>query len=326
MSATEAAPAKRKRKTRTKGTTKILEILLVDINSGVISRNAIPKLGRDWRVFPEEGYKSLYELFASDDPDKWAECKALIERQKDIVDLSVSISMNSLLHPISIFKTEDGYCLGAGHRRFLAHVYKRLELAGATHPHDGVIQAVIKEPVSDVLFEQDPYHYWYALSVVENLQRNNPDPFDEADQIKQLKNFGFKNVEIAKALSVSESLVQKRLKLNTLSKPVRDKYRQGEITLGQALAMVKKPDDDNTGSSNDITAGPSAAKKAFKKLTKMVESIKKIDVADLGLDEEIASELRVLRDAAETAVISIALILERVTTVEESEDENDNMD
>ena len=105
-----------------------------------------------------------------------------------INELAASIRRHGLLQPIVVSRQGDGYELVAGHRRVLA-----ARAAGKT-----TIPAVVRAGVSD--------GEMLELALVENLQRRDLDPFEEADGIQNLvATLGLTHEEAARRLGRSGS-------------------------------------------------------------------------------------------------------------------------
>lgn len=139
-----------------------------------------------------------------------------------LAELSASISENGLLQPIAVRpkKAGPGYIIIAGERRWRA-----ARMAGLDE-----VPVLIKE-VSD---EQAA-----ALALIENLQREDLDPIEEAEGCQQLiDKYGLTQETAAKRLGKSRSSLANTLRLLALPEKVRDQVRTGRLSAGHAKALL----------------------------------------------------------------------------------------
>ena len=139
-----------------------------------------------------------------------------------LAELSASIAENGLLQPIAVRpkKAGPGYIIIAGERRWRA-----ARMAGLDE-----VPVLVKE-VSD---EQAA-----ALALIENLQREDLDPIEEAEGCQQLiDKYGLTQETAAKRLGKSRSALANTLRLLALPDPVRRQVRDGKLTAGHAKALL----------------------------------------------------------------------------------------
>ena len=135
-------------------------------------------------------------------------------------ELAESIRENGVITPIAVRKTGDTYQIIAGERRWRAS-----RLAGLTH-----IPAV-------VLDVDERTAYQYAL--VENLQREDLNPIDEAKGYRKLmEDFGLTQEQAAGQVGKSRSAVANSLRLLTLPPIVRGLVEIGDLSEGHARAIL----------------------------------------------------------------------------------------
>lgn len=142
----------------------------------------------------------------------------------ELQELQLSLQESGLLQPIAVRPRKDGkFELIAGERRFRA----------ATRLGWTTIPAVIRE-VSD--------QQLLSLALVENLQRADLNPIEEAEGFRQLINdFGLAHQQVAQAVGKDRSTVTNALRLLTLPDDVQRLVRDGSLTLGHARAMLGVP-------------------------------------------------------------------------------------
>ena len=145
----------------------------------------------------------------------------------DLADLAKSISDNGLIQPISVRIKPGGvkggaiYQIIAGERRFRAISQK---LGWETFP--GIVLEATDEEAASVM-------------LAENTARASIDPIDEAKAYdKRMKQFGWKEDEVAKRAGVSGARVRQRLKLLRLEPTVQIITRSGQFPLGYAQILV----------------------------------------------------------------------------------------
>lgn len=144
----------------------------------------------------------------------------------DLAELASSIEVNGLLQPILVRRSASGrtYDLVAGERRLRA-----VRQLGWTE-----IPAMVREVDDRTLL---------VLALVENLQREELGPLEEADGYQALREtFGYTQQEIADAVGKSRSAIANTLRLRGLPPSVRRLLVEGDLTMGHARAMLAVED------------------------------------------------------------------------------------
>lgn len=145
--------------------------------------------------------------------------------QDALSQLADSIAENGLLQPIAVRpnKNGSGYTIIAGERRWRAS-----RLAGLAE-----VPVVIKEVSDQQAME---------LALIENLQREDLDPVEEALGCRRLmEEFGLTQEQTARRLGKSRSALANTLRLLGLPGPVLDDLKAGAITPGHAKAILSLP-------------------------------------------------------------------------------------
>lgn len=138
-------------------------------------------------------------------------------------DLADSIKQNGVLQPLLVRKNGAIYDLVAGERR-----YQAAKLAGLKE-----VPVVIKDIEDGEVFK---------LALIENLQRADLTPMEEARGLKQLiKEKGVTQEEAAKLVSKSRSAITNSLRLLDLPEEVQGYVEQGLLTAGHARAVLSVP-------------------------------------------------------------------------------------
>ena len=139
-------------------------------------------------------------------------------------ELADSIKAQGVIQPVIV--REHGlsqYELIAGERRWRAS-----QLAGLTE-----IPVVVKSISDETAL---------AMGLIENLQRENLNPIEEAQGLKRLADeFGLTHETIAKAVGKSRSAISNTLRLLSLPEPVQDMLYQRRLEMGHARALLTLP-------------------------------------------------------------------------------------
>ncbi len=136
-------------------------------------------------------------------------------------DLAASIKAQGLIQPISVRSVGgDRYEIIAGERRWRA-----AQIAG--------LAAV------PVLIRDIPDEAVLAMSLIENIQREDLNPLEEAAGLQRLiDEFGMTHQEAADAVGRSRSAATNLLRLLQLAKPVQDMLMAGDLEMGHARALL----------------------------------------------------------------------------------------
>ncbi len=147
-------------------------------------------------------------------------------REDELAELADSIRQHGVLQPILVRKQGDGYEIVAGERR-----YQAAKAAGLTE-----VPAVIREISDDDVLK---------LALIENLQRSDLTPLEEARGYRQLiDEKGLTQEELARILSKSRSTITNTLRLLDLPDEVQELVEDGRITAGHARAILAVPSED----------------------------------------------------------------------------------
>lgn len=146
--------------------------------------------------------------------------------EESMADLSNSIKAQGVLQPILVREISAGkYEIVAGERRFRAS-----KMAGLTE-----IPAMIKE-ISD--------SESLAIALIENLQREDLNPVEEALGYKRLLDeFDINQEGLASMVGKSRSAVANALRLLSLSQDILDEIETGGLTPGHGRALLAVTDD-----------------------------------------------------------------------------------
>jgi ParB family chromosome partitioning protein len=142
-------------------------------------------------------------------------------------DLAASIKAQGLIQPISVRPVDGGrYEIIAGERRWRAS-----QIAG-----------LMEVPV---LIRDIPDDAALAMSLIENIQREDLNPLEEAAGLQRLiDEFGMTHQQAADAVGRSRSAASNLLRLLQLAKPAQDLLMAGDIEMGHARAILAAPKNE----------------------------------------------------------------------------------
>ncbi|SEL58122.1 ParB/RepB/Spo0J family partition protein [Nitrosovibrio tenuis] len=144
--------------------------------------------------------------------------------KESLAELAESIKSQGIMQPILVRPVPAGrYEIIAGERRWRA-----AQLAGLAE-----VPALIREVPDEAAL---------AMSLIENIQRENLNPLEEAMGIQRLiKEFGMTHQAASQVLGSSRSTVSNLLRLLNLPAPVQDLLMQGKIDMGHSRALLSLP-------------------------------------------------------------------------------------
>jgi ParB family chromosome partitioning protein len=152
--------------------------------------------------------------------------------EEELAELVASIRENGLLQPLLVRPdagTAERYQLVAGERRFRS--IQRLEWTD--------VPVVVREVSDEALL---------VLALVENLQREQLNPLEEADGYQALiDRFGMTQEEVARAVGKERSTVANMLRLLRLPPSIRKLLQGGALGMGHARALLSLDDGVRAG-------------------------------------------------------------------------------
>ena len=179
-----------------------------------------------------------------------------------------------LVRPVA----ENKYEIIAGERRWRA-----ARMAG--------LQAV------PVVIRDIPDNQALAVALIENIQREDLNPLEEALGIQRLTNeFGLTHQSAAEALGRSRTAVTNLLRLLELAPPVRDLLADGRLDMGHARALLVLPALRQVELANEIVAKGMTVRDVEKRVSEMIARPKPrvpraVDRDVARLQEELAQKL-----------------------------------
>lgn len=137
-----------------------------------------------------------------------------------LADLAESIRLKGVLQPLIVRPVGTGYEIVAGERRWRAAQLARL--------HE--VPVIIRDYDDAEVLE---------VAIIENIQRSDLNPLEEAAAYRQLMDrFGHTQEKLAEAMSKSRSHIANLLRLLNLPQDVQALVRDGQLTAGHARALI----------------------------------------------------------------------------------------
>jgi ParB family chromosome partitioning protein len=141
-------------------------------------------------------------------------------RDQDLVELAASIEEHGIIQPLIVTRAVDGYQLIAGERRWRA-----ARLAGLS-----AVPVVVKDVVPREMLE---------LALVENVQRADLNPLEEAAAYRQLADeFGLTQEQLARRVGKSRVAVSNTMRLLKAAAPTQEALLEERISEGHARALL----------------------------------------------------------------------------------------
>ena len=144
----------------------------------------------------------------------------------ELNSLASSIGETGIIQPILVRKNNDFYEIVAGERRWRAAQIAKI--------HE--VPVLIKQLTDEEVVK---------ISIIENIQRVDLNPVEEANSFNQLiKDFGYTQEKVALSLGKSRSHIANSLRLLSLPESIIKFLKEGKMTSGHARALVgvKNPD------------------------------------------------------------------------------------
>lgn len=223
---------------------------------------------------PEQQYLKLREI----EPNRKQPRETFDEEA--LGELAESIKKIGVLEPLIVRKNDKYYEIIAGERRWRA-----AKLAGLKE-----VPVIIKEYSDQEMTE---------VSLIENIQRENLNPVEEAKGYKRLMDeFGLKQEEVAAKVSKSRVAVANLVRLLKLDESVLDMLSVGQISTGHAKVLLELSDAEQQRSAAETIVEKHLSVRETEKLVKSLlapatEPKKELTNADLynQIQEKLAAKM-----------------------------------
>lgn len=199
--------------------------------------------------------------------------------QASLSELADSIKAQGIMQPILVRPVgQDKYEIIAGERRWRA-----AQLAGLSEV--------------PVMVREIPDEAALAMSLIENIQRENLNPLEEANGIQRLiDEFSMTHQAAAEAVGRSRSAVTNLLRLRSLHETVQEMLMQNRIDMGHARALIALSGAKQIAAAEQIAHKGLSVREAEQLVKRVNEkpapkNVAKTDQDVLGLQEELADVL-----------------------------------
>lgn len=146
--------------------------------------------------------------------------------QETIEELANSIKVHGIIQPLVVTKEEKGYKIIAGERRWRAARLLQLK----------EVPCIVKEYQGNQVLE---------IALVENLQREDLNPLEEAVAFQQLlQNHEITQEALGEAIGKSRSYIANSMRLLQLDSRVQDLIREGKLTSGHGRVLLRISDQE----------------------------------------------------------------------------------
>ncbi len=154
-------------------------------------------------------------------------------------ELAASVKSKGIIEPITVRFVEGNYMIITGERR-----YKAAQLAGLSE-----IPCVIKEVSDEEVL---------TLQLIENLQREDLSPIDEAAALKKLTGAGLNQTDIAKLIGKSQPYISQALKILELPQAILEEAKEIEVSKEHMLQLSKAKEPEQLQLWEGIKTGTTA--------------------------------------------------------------------
>ncbi len=194
-------------------------------------------------------------------------------------DLANSIRNQGIIQPIIVRPVGNKYEIIAGERRWRA-----AQLAGLTDV-PAIIRAIPDEAA-------------IAIALIENIQRENLNPIEEAIALQRLiDEFGMTHQDVAEAVSKSRASVTNLLRLLALPAEIKTMLERGLIEMGHARTLITLPEKQQIEIAEMILARGLSVRETENVVRRLQSanpkaSAKPLDPDVVKLQEELSKQLR----------------------------------
>lgn len=199
--------------------------------------------------------------------------------EENLLELAETVKEKGILQPLTVRRIEGGYELLAGERRWRA-----------------AQKAGLKE-VPVILREADDREA-LEISLIENLQREDLNPIEEAEGYKSLiETFGISQEEASKRVGKDRTTITNALRLLKLPPEIKNHLIQNRITAGHARAILSIENREKQAKLCDLILQKGLSVRETEALVKRwsKESKKKVGLEEKR--EELENQLQSLQDS-----------------------------
>jgi ParB family chromosome partitioning protein len=159
--------------------------------------------------------------------------------EEKLSDLAASIKSKGVIEPITVRQADEGYMIITGERR-----YKAAQLAGLEE-----IPCIVKQVTDEETL---------TYQLIENLQREDLSPIDEAAALKKLLGTGLTQAQTAKMIGKSQPYISQALKILDLPQNILEEAERTEVAKESLLQLTKAKEPEQLQIWEDLKAGSTA--------------------------------------------------------------------
>ena len=188
--------------------------------------------------------------------------------EESLFELKESIEEFGIIQPIIVRKVDSEYEIVAGERRYRASLLANLKKVPVR-----IIDATDKEIME--------------MSVIENIQREDLNPYEEATAYEELlRTYNYTQEELAKRLGKSRSYIANTIRLLKLDPKILEYLKQGDITSTQARTLLSIQDEkERFKMLEKLLQNKSSVREVEKKTTnKRPKDIYKVEIEERLVD------------------------------------------
>ncbi len=201
-------------------------------------------------------------------PNPYQPRKRVDEEKLD--ELAQSIKHHGIIQPVVLRKIENRFELVVGHRRWLAA--QRLEMKS--------VPAIVVDLTDVEMME---------LALIENLQREDLDPVEEAEAYKRLLvDFGLTQEDVSDVVGKSRSAVANSLRLLNLPSQILKNVSRGTISVGHARCLLTLEGDKQSYLHDEMVRTGMSVREAEVKARRLREDD---DIADAKENTKSTSDV-----------------------------------
>lgn len=197
--------------------------------------------------------------------------------QEALEELAASIKTQGLMQPVVVRPIgEQQYEIIAGERRWRAS-----QLAGLAQ-----IPVLVREVADDAAI---------AMALIENIQREDLNPIEEAVAFKRLQDeFQLTQQEVAQAVGKSRSTVANLLRLMSLREDVRRMLEHGDIEMGHGKALLGLPEGEQSAAAAQVVSKGLSVRQTESLVRRILQDL---ESAEKEVEESAgAADIRHLQD------------------------------
>jgi ParB family chromosome partitioning protein len=189
---------------------------------------------------------------------------------ESLQELADSIRVQGVMQPIVVRPISDErFEIIAGERRWRA-----TQLAGLD-----TIPALVRDVPDEAAI---------AMALIENIQRENLNPIEEAVALQRLQQeFELTQQEVAEAVGKSRSTVANLLRLTTLEAEVRTLLEHGDLEMGHARALLGLTGSEQSAAARTVVARGMSVRQAEALVRKLINERDKPPVQSRAIDPNI---------------------------------------